>query len=185
MSNRIMTGGSAFGLKPAFTDKDGWKTWRKAWASLYAELASDIRCRKQAVKALQRAGQAAKQQKMLRHDQIVAWKMMTLLDEAKQRWQRFRKARADLAAQFATFPLDLGECHAIDLHFNKFSLEATDFPKWTIKAKGKTYYIHHITANAPWSTRELEDGPTKGMIRFRKATLAITKDGEAIINVAA
>lgn len=184
MSNRIMTGGSAFGLKPAFTDKEGWKTWRKAWAALYAELASDIRRRKKAVKALQRAGQAAKLQKALRHDQIVAWKMMTLLDEGKQRWQRIRKMQADLAAQFATFPLDLGECHAIDLHYNRHSNEFAFFPMWVLKAKGKTYYIHHITANAPWSTRELADGPTKGMIRLRKANLTITKDGEAIINAA-
>jgi len=181
----IATGESAFGLKPAFNTKEGWREWRAEWSTFYGDLGVRIRRRKYAIKALQRAGVNAKvQQRALVHDRIVARKMMTLLEEGKARLARLQKMEADIAAQFATFPLGIAECPIIDLHFNKASLEFPQIPKWTLKTKGKTYYIHHITANIPWSTRELDDGPTRGMLRLRKAKLTITKDGEAIIDAA-
>lgn len=75
--------------------------------------------------------------------------------------------------------INLGECRNVDTHFNKASIGNPDIPKWVIKAKGQTYYVRHINATVPWSTRELNDGPTQGMIRFKRAHVLIDADGTA------
>ncbi len=43
-----------------------------------------------------------------------------------------------------------------------------------LKTKGKTYYVKHVTANAPWSTKETPDNPsTKGSIKFKDVDVII------------
>jgi hypothetical protein len=186
MSAPIATGGSAFGLKPAFTDREGYCAWRKAWRSVYRDLSVDIRRRKRAVKALQRAdAPSCAMQKALRHDSVVAWKMNSLLAEAKARWKRIRRMHTDLAEQRATFPVEIPDCPVIDFHYNRGSNEFGFLPRWVVKTKGRSFYVDHVTANVPWTTRELDTGATRGTIRLRKANLQITKDGEAVINAAA
>lgn len=80
-----------------------------------------------------------------------------------------------------TQAIDLGVCRNIDFHFNKGSIGNPDIPKWVIKAKGQTHYIHHIDANVAWSTRELAEGSTLGMIRFKRAHVVIDENGVATL----
>lgn len=59
-------------------------------------------------------------------------------------------------------------------HFNKASITDPSVPSWVLKAKGKTYYVKHVTANAPWSTKETPDNPsTKGSIKFKDVDIVI------------
>lgn len=52
---------------------------------------------------------------------------------------------------------------------------------WVLKMKGKTYYVDHVDADAPWSTKETPDNsPTKGSLKFKHATVEI-EDGTATI----
>ena len=67
-------------------------------------------------------------------------------------------------------------------HFNKMSLTDPAVPPWVIKAKGETYYVKHVTANAPWSTKETPDSAhTKGSIKLKNVTLMIDDDNCAEI----
>lgn len=68
-------------------------------------------------------------------------------------------------------------CKEAVFHFNKKSLEDPTVPCWTVKAKGKTYYVDHVSANMPWSTKETPDSAhTKGAIKFKDALLTIGDD---------
>jgi hypothetical protein len=68
-------------------------------------------------------------------------------------------------------------CKEAVFHFNKKSLEDTTIPAWTVKAKGKTFYVNHVTSNMPWSTKETPDNDaTKGSIKFKDALLCIDRD---------
>ena len=61
--------------------------------------------------------------------------------------------------------LQVENCHVV-FHFNKASIADPNIPMWVVKAKGQTYYVNHVTANAPWSTKETPDNPhTKGAIK--------------------
>jgi hypothetical protein len=64
----------------------------------------------------------------------------------------------------------------IILHFNKMHLQDPTIPMWVIKAKGETYYVHHVDVEAGigFSTKETPDNPhTKGSLKF-KGKLEIT-----------
>jgi hypothetical protein len=53
-----------------------------------------------------------------------------------------------------------------------------------IKAKGETYYVNHVTANAPWSTKETPNNPaTKGSLKFKNVTVVIDDKNEATLEV--
>lgn len=183
MSTNHTTGASAFGLKPNFTTHREWRVWRRAWASVYARLAGDLRAQKQAVKAAQKTLDegAAKRQKALHQTSVVARKMMTLLDEGRARMRRIEEMERQIATQMASFPLVFADCDTVDAHFNRGSNEFRQLPMWVVKAKGRTFYVNHITSDAPWSTRERPDASTRGMLRFRRVRLELTADGEAII----
>ena len=50
-------------------------------------------------------------------------------------------------------------------------------------AKGKTYYVDHVAANIPWTTKETPNNiRTKGAIKFKNALLRL-EDGSASIDV--
>lgn len=56
---------------------------------------------------------------------------------------------------------------------------------WIIKAKGETYYINHMTAECPWSTKETPDNQsTKGSIKFKNCRIIIDENNEATITKA-
>ena len=55
---------------------------------------------------------------------------------------------------------------------------------WVLKMKGKTYYVDHVDADAPWSTKETPGNPhTKGSLKFKHVTVELN-DGQAIIRQA-
>jgi hypothetical protein len=48
---------------------------------------------------------------------------------------------------------------------------------WVLKTHGETFYVNHVDANMPWSTKETSDNPhTKGSLKFKEVLLQI--DGE-------
>jgi hypothetical protein len=56
----------------------------------------------------------------------------------------------------------------IVFHFNKKHLQDATIPMWVIKHKGKTHYVHHVTSEVGFSTKETPDNPhTKGSIKFK------------------
>ena len=72
-------------------------------------------------------------------------------------------------------------CKDLVFHFNKKHLEDNTIPMWIIMAKGKTYYVDHVTSNLPWTTKETPlNIRTKGAIKFKNALLRLD-DGSAEI----
>ena len=66
-------------------------------------------------------------------------------------------------------------------HFNKKHLEDPTIPMWVLKMKGQTFYVDHVEANAPWSTKETPDNShTKGSLKFKHVTVEMD-NGTAII----
>ena len=55
---------------------------------------------------------------------------------------------------------------------------------WVVKAHGVTFYVNHVTADMPWSTKETPGNEkTKGSIKFKKCKLSIdTEDNTATIS---
>lgn len=69
-------------------------------------------------------------------------------------------------------------------HFNKKHLEDPTIPMWIIMAKGKTYYVDHVEANLPWTTKETPDNVrTKGAIKFKDCLVTIGEDNCAKLTV--
>ena len=67
-------------------------------------------------------------------------------------------------------------------HFNKASIADPNIPPWVLKTKGETYYVHHVTADAPWTTKETPDNPhTKGSLKFKNVDVVIDDDNCAEI----
>lgn len=181
-------------MKPTFTTRAGYIGWRRLWTKTYARAAEEIRQEKAALKEAQRAlaampgdwqvAQSKVVSKMARDltiKRVIAHKMNTLLEEAKQRRDRIIGMHKSLAEQFDSFPLTLTNCRNVDFSFNKGSLEFDFLPMWMVKANGKSFYVHHIDADIPWTTRELPEGSTRGMIRFKRCDITFLADGGAEI----
>jgi hypothetical protein len=68
----------------------------------------------------------------------------------------------------------------ITFHFNKKFLEDQTIPMWTVKSKGQTYYVNHLTSKVGFSTKETPDNTsTKGAIKLRgKLTMITYDDGD-------
>lgn len=173
---------SVHGMKPSFTTYQGYQEWRAGWRELYSLASEDIRRSKNRIKDLQRAGESSAAQQREHHfKRVTARKLMTVLDEAKIRWENIRNMRRGIQEQMKEFPLTL-EAKNIDFHFNKKSNEFDFIPMWVVKAKGKSYYCHSVVSSIGFSTRETPDHPsTKGSIRFKKGTLRIDENGVAYI----
>ena len=53
---------------------------------------------------------------------------------------------------------------------------------WVVKTHGETFYVDHVTASIPWSTKETPDNfHTKGSIKFKECLLTINQANEAEI----
>jgi hypothetical protein len=53
---------------------------------------------------------------------------------------------------------------------------------WVLKFHGETYYVNHVDAKLPWSTKETPDNPsTKGSLKFKNALLTINEQNEATL----
>jgi hypothetical protein len=62
------------------------------------------------------------------------------------------------------------EVDRIIFHFNKQSLQDPTIPMWTIKHRGITYYVNHVTVESGigFKTKETPENPhTKGSIQLR------------------
>ena len=54
---------------------------------------------------------------------------------------------------------------------------------WVVKTHGETFYVNHVTADMPWSTKETpSNSHTKGSIKLRDCLLVINEDNEATIS---
>jgi hypothetical protein len=108
---------------------------------------------------------------------------MTVLDEAKIRMNNITTMRKSMIEHQKQFPLEIQQCDRVDFHFNKKHLEFPWIPMWVIKTKGKTFYVNHVNASCPWSTRETPDNDsTKGSIRFRECSMKIDAEGVATLD---
>jgi DNA-binding TFAR19-related protein (PDSD5 family) len=178
---------AVYGLKPAFKDLAGYKQWRKVWAETYTVLTSKIRKNKMKLIELQRTlgtqdASTRKAQQILRGERAMAFKLNSLLDEAKIRMQNITKMRKEIQDHVAQFPLEMECCKNVDFHFNKKHLEHDFVPMWIVKAKGQSFYVQHVESRATWTTRETPDHPaTKGAIRFKSCNVSISADGVATI----
>ncbi len=75
----------------------------------------------------------------------------------------------------------LQNCKEVIFHFNTGFIKDPTIPMWVIKTKGQTYYVNHVDASVPWSTKETPDNAsTKGSIKFKNCNLEII-DGNARI----
>jgi hypothetical protein len=66
--------------------------------------------------------------------------------------------------------LETTEADRIIFHFNKAHLSDPTIPMWTIKHKGQTYYIDHLTVEPGigFRTKETpESQHTKGSLQFK------------------
>lgn len=53
---------------------------------------------------------------------------------------------------------------------------------WVVKSHGVTFYVNHVTAEVPWSTKETPDNShTKGSLKFKDCKLIIDDDNCATI----
>lgn len=174
---------SVIGMQPTFTDVEGWKKWRAAWRVTKHKIDDDIRRKRKKLVLAQKGcdPDASRMQRDLHYTRVMARKMMDLLEDGRTRIKRIFEMEKQIADQMAKFPLVIPECRTIDFHYNKGSTAFPSLPMWVVKAKGQSFYVHHVTANVPWSTRETPDSSTRGMIRIRDASLRLTPEGEAII----
>lgn len=174
---------SANAMKPIFTNRKSYLNWRSEWKKVYTALSNQIISDKRKIVIMSRLNDpnVANIQRELVYKQVMARKMMMLMQEAKTRRDRILGMHASLAEQTASFPIKLEGCQNIDFHFNKGSLEFDFLPMWILKAKGRSYYVNHIDCNIPWSTRERPTNATRGMIRIKSGDIII--DGEGIATV--
>jgi hypothetical protein len=173
---------SVHALKPTFNDRESYLAWRNSWKTVYSYISADIRRRKLDLKAVQRAGaDTAKTQRSLILQRADATKMMTLLKEAKLRRDRIREMRQSIADQIASFPLTI-DARRADFHFNKGHIQfPTILPRWMLKVNGRSFYIEHLDAQMGFSTRELDEGSTLGMLRFRNCTINLDATNTATL----
>lgn len=75
--------------------------------------------------------------------------------------------------------LDAKECI---FHFNRAHLGDPTIPMWTLKAKGQTFSVNHVSSTLPWSTKETPNNPhTKGSIKFKNCRISIDNNLNATI----
>ena len=75
------------------------------------------------------------------------------------------------------------QCQDVVFHFNKKHLEDPTVPMWVLKAHGVTFYVNHVDAEIPWSTKETPDNShTKGSLKFKKCKLSIDDNNCATIS---
>ena len=73
----------------------------------------------------------------------------------------------------------------IIFHFNKKYLEDNTIPMWIVKAKGETFYVHHLISHVGFSTKETPDNShTKGSLKFKgKLSIEPNERGELIATI--
>ena len=73
-------------------------------------------------------------------------------------------------------------CKEVVFHFNKAHLTDQTIPMWVLKFHGETFYVNHVNAMLPWTTKETPDNPhTKGSLKFKDALVIIDANNEATL----
>lgn len=177
---------SVYGMKPVFVDRDGYLEWRKVWSLVFGDLSNRIRETKRQLVISEKAHDVKAKSSLARklHEQrVMARKLLTVLDEGKARANKIVTMRRELKQHQNQFPLSIDDARVVEFHFNKKHLEFSWVPMWVVKTKGQSYYVNHVDATAPWTTRENPDhASTKGSIRVRNCNLHITQEGNAILS---
>lgn len=104
--------------------------------------------------------------------------MMALLDEAKLRRDRILDMQKSIDNQ--GFPITI-EAKRVDFSYNRGHNEFAFLPRWIVKAKGQTFYVDHIDSKVGFNTRELDEGSTRGMLRFNRCVVHISEERIATI----
>lgn len=169
--------------KPKFNKLDDFWQWKREWADYYVQFSEQIRQQKRVVKNHQRRGcHTALQQRKLTYMRKNAQLLMKLLEEGWQEYHRRKQGMAELQEQLDQYPMHIPKAREVVFHFNKGHLFNDLLPMWTVKCKGKTYYVHHVTSTATWSTKETPNHPsTKGSIKFKNVAVDIDSEGTAHI----
>ena len=56
-------------------------------------------------------------------------------------------------------------------------MEDSTIPMWVLKTHGETFYVNHVDATMPWSTKETPDNShTRGSLKFKEVLLVIDED---------
>lgn len=139
----------------------------------YSELSREIRGHKRYIKHRQRRGLGIRKETI--QLRILSNKAKSMMEHTR----RSKELRKQLLDHIVQFPIEVS-AKTVDVHFNRISNEFSFMPMWTIRAKGKSYYVHHVDISCPFSTRET-DGSTRGMLRFKNCNLVIDPSGNAII----
>lgn len=75
------------------------------------------------------------------------------------------------------------QCKDVVFHFNKKHLEDSTVPMWVVKSHGVTFYVNHVDAEIPWTTKETPDNShTKGSLKFKQCKLVIDDDNCATLS---
>lgn len=75
------------------------------------------------------------------------------------------------------------KCKDVVFHFNKKHLEDQTVPMWVLKTHGVTYYVEHVEANIPWTTKETPGNEhTKGSLKFKDCKLSLNDDNTATLD---
>ena len=73
-------------------------------------------------------------------------------------------------------------CKDVVFHFNKGHLADPTIPMWVVKSHGVSFYVNHVDADIPWSTKETPlNDHTKGSLKFKNCKLVIDDDNCATI----
>lgn len=76
---------------------------------------------------------------------------------------------------------DFQDNERIIFHFNKASLADPTIPFWTVKRKGKTYYVNDLESTVGFRTKNTPDNEaTKGSIQFKGKLKIEEIDGKVI-----
>jgi hypothetical protein len=175
---------SVYGMKPVFKTREEYLEWRTAYREVYSEISNRIRETKRSLVLAEKARNPAAGSiaRKLREQRVMARKLLTVRDEGKKRATQIYTMKKEMAEHRAQFPLELNDVRNVEFHFNKKHLEFSWVPMWVVKAKGQSYYVNHVDATAPWTTRENPSHPsTKGSIRVRRCDLRIDAEGTAFL----
>lgn len=169
-------------LAPKINSVEDYRAWISKWRRNYKKISQNIRNEKLKYKEQQRTT-TTPDSTSLNLSRAMGRKMMMLLNEARLQLANRFTIENEITEHFNQFPLTIEGARNIEFHFNKKHLQYPDVvPMWTLKAKGSTYYLHHIDCFTPWTTRERpEHQSTKGSIRIKKGTIEIDKSGNAVI----
>ena len=175
---------SVYGMKPVFKTREEYLAWKQAYREVYQDVSDRIRSTKRELVLAEKAKspESGKIARKLHDLRIMARKLLTVREEGKKRATQIYAMREELKSHFAQFPLEIKDVRHAEFHFNKKHLEFSWVPMWVVKAKGQTYYVNHVEATAPWTTRENPEHPsTKGSIRVKRCDVGIDSDGVAYL----